>query len=59
VTLTWRVVISCPALGPDGELCEGEAGHAPIREGEHWCSDWDRGEIVGLLAWSSPPAADQ
>jgi hypothetical protein len=52
-----RIVDACPAVAPDGSLCELERGHDPVWlplfdvYGDHLCTEWSGGEPVGPAAW--------
>jgi hypothetical protein len=58
----WEIIRDqCPVPGPNGEECQGrqDGEHAPIDipglgNGDHWCTDWADGEIVGIFTWSAP-----
>lgn len=51
--MKWREFTPCPAHAPGGQQCEGELGHRPAAEGDHWATErTPRGRILGPVFWS-------
>jgi hypothetical protein len=55
--MKWRRINPCPEVSPDGYMCTGESGHAPLvmpeGSGEHYADEWRDGEIVGPVMWDA------